>query len=159
MTNGPSQVHILDIEYFTYLNRALEFPISPIVMLASNRGKCIIRGTEDIVAAHDIPLNLLARILIIPTNTYTPDEIKHIIRIRTRTEGLVITELALNKIFEHGVKVSLRYALQLLTPANIPARVNQKKGIDVDDVAECEDLFIDARRSASIVNAEDGFIS
>ena len=70
-----------------------------------------------------------------------------------------MTEPALEKISEHGVKVSLRYALQLLTPANILARVNHKKEIDVDDVAECEDLFIDARRSASIVNAEDGFIS
>ena len=158
-TDSHTKVHMLDIECFTYLNRALESPISPIVILASNRGKCTIRGTEDIVAAHGIPPDLLARILIIPTNTYTPDEIKHIVRIRTRTEGLAITEPALEKISEHGVKVSLRYALQLLTPANILARVNQKKEIDVDDVAECEDLFIDARRSASIVNAEDGFIS
>lgn len=153
------KVHMLDIECFTYLNRALESPISPIVILASNRGKCTIRGTEDIVAAHGIPPDLLARILIIPTHTYTPDEVKHIVRIRTRTEGLAISEPALEKVAEHGVKVSLRYALQLLTPANILARVNQKKEIDVDDVAECEDLFIDARRSASIVNAEDGFIS
>ena len=159
MTYRPAKVHMLDIECFTYLNRALESPISPIVILASNRGKCTIRGTEDIVAAHGIPPDLLARILIIPTNTYTPDEVEHIVRIRTKTEGLAITEPALAKISEHGVKVSLRYALQLLTPANILARVNQKKEIDVDDVAECEDLFIDARRSASIVNAEDGFIS
>lgn len=159
LANDLTKVHMLDIECFTYLNRALESPISPIVILASNRGKCTIRGTEDIVAAHGIPPDLLARILIIPTNTYTPEEIKHIVRIRTRTEGLAITEPALEKISEHGVKVSLRYALQLLTPANILARVNQKKEIDVDDVAECEDLFIDARRSASIVNAEDGFIS
>lgn len=72
---------------------------------------------------------------------------------------MAITEPALEKIADHGVKVSLRYALQLLTPANILARVNHKKEIDVDDVAECEDLFIDARRSASIVNAEDSFIS
>ena len=71
----------------------------------------------------------------------------------------MITEPALDKIADHGVKVSLRYALQLLTPANIMARVNHKKEIDVDDVAECEDLFIDARRSASIVNAGDSFIS
>lgn len=149
---------MLDIECFTYLNRALESAISPIVILASNRGKCTIRGTEDIVAAHGIPPDLLARILIIPTNTYSPEEVKHIVRLRTKTEGLVITEPALEKISEHGVKVSLRYALQLLTPANILARVNQKE-IDVDDVAECEDLFIDARRSASIVNAGDGFIS
>ncbi len=158
-TDSLAKVHMLDIECFTYLNRALETPISPIVILASNRGKCTIRGTEDVIAAHGIPPDLLARILIIPTNTYSPDEVKHIVRLRTKTEGLAITEAALDKVAEHGVKVSLRYALQLLTPANILARVNQKKEIDVEDVAECEDLFIDARRSASIVNDGDGFIS
>ena len=90
---------------------------------------------------------------------YTADEVKTIIRLRSKTEGLAITEPALDKISEHGVKVSLRYALQLLTPASILARVNGKKEIDVDEVAECEDLFIDAGRSARIVNAGDDFIS
>ena len=76
-----------------------------------------------------------------------------------RTEGLAITEPALDRISEHGVKVSLRYALQLLTPSSILAGINGRKEIDVDDVAECEDLFIDARRSAKIVNEDDDFIS
>ena len=150
---------MLDIECFTYLNRALESAISPLVILASNRGKCTIRGTEDLVAAHGIPPDLLARLLIIPTSPYSAEEVKTIVRIRARTEGLSISEPALDKVAEHGVKVRLRYALQLLTPANILARVNRKSEIDVDDVAECEDLFIDARRSASIVNAGDSFIS
>ena len=150
---------MLDIECFTYLNRALESSISPIVILASNRGKCTIRGTEDIIAAHGVPPDLLARLLIIPTNPYNPEEVKTIARLRARTEGLLITEPALEKISDHGVNVSLRYALQLLTPASILARVNGRKEIDVVDVAECEELFIDARRSASIVNAGDSFIS
>lgn len=149
---------MLDIECFTYLNRALESSISPIVILASNRGKCTIRGTDDIVAAHGIPPDLLARILIIPTHTYNADEVKTIVRLRTRTEGLAITEAALDKITDHGVTISLRYALQLLTPSSILARANGRKEIDVDDVAECEDLFIDARRSAKMVKA-DNFIS
>ena len=150
---------MLDIECFTYLNRALESPISPIVILASNRGKCTIRGTEDLVAAHGIPPDLLARILIIPTHTYVPEEMKTIIRLRARTEGLAITEAALDKVTTHGTKISLRYALQLLTPANILARVSRRSEIDVEDVAEAEDLFIDARRSANIVQDDDDFIS
>lgn len=150
---------MLDIECFTYLNRALESSISPIVILASNRGKCTIRGTDDTVAAHGIPPDLLARLLIIPTNAYNPDEVKTIVRLRARTEGLLITGPALDKISEHGVKVSLRYALQLLTPASILARVNGRKEIEVVDVAECEDLFIDAKRSAIIVSSGDNFIT
>lgn len=155
------EVHMLDIECFTYLNRALESSISPIVILASNRGMCTIRGTEDLISAHGIPPDLLARLLIIPTNAYEPDEIKRIVRIRVTVEGLAITEAALDKIAEHGSRISLRYALQLLTPSSILARVSGRNQIDVQDVGECEDLFIDARRSAAIVNGEtgNGFIS
>jgi RuvB-like protein 1 (pontin 52) len=149
---------MLDIECFTYLNRALESSISPIVILASNRGKCTIRGTDDIIAAHGIPPDLLARLLIIPTHPYNPEEVKTIVRLRAKTEGLSVAEPALDKISEHGVKVSLRYALQLLAPASILARVNGRQQIEEVDVAECEDLFIDAKRSASIVNAGESFI-
>jgi RuvB-like protein 1 (pontin 52) len=122
---------------------------------------CTIRGTEDLISAHGIPPDLLARLLIIPTNAYEADEIKRIIRIRVTVEGLAITEAALQKIAEHGSRISLRYALQLLTPASILARVSGRQQIDLADVGECEDLFIDARRSAAIVSAKagSGFIS
>jgi len=151
---------MLDIECFTYLNRALESRISPIVILASNRGMCTIRGTEDIVAAHGIPPDLLARLLIIPTHSYDAEEIKRIIRIRVTTEGLAITEPALDKVSEAGVRISLRYALQLLAPSSIVARASGRNEIDVLHVAECEDLFLDAKRSALILNGdENGFIS
>ena len=55
------EVHMLDIECFTYLHRALESTIAPIVIFATNRGKCVIRGTDDIVSPHGIPLDLLDR--------------------------------------------------------------------------------------------------
>lgn len=108
---------MLDIECFTYLNKALESPISPIVVLASNRGMATIRGADDIVAAHGIPPDFLTRLLIIPTTPYNAEEIKRIVTIRANTEGVKITEAAIDKIAEHGVRISLRYCLQLLTPA------------------------------------------
>lgn len=37
------EVHMLDIECFTYLHRALESPLAPIVIFATNRGRCQIR--------------------------------------------------------------------------------------------------------------------
>src|SRR2546421_2383102 len=127
------EVQMLDIECFTYLNRALEQPISPIVILASNRGNTLIRGTQDITAAHGIPPDLLARLLIIPTHPYNPSEIQTIIRLRAKIEGLVVSEPALEKFAEHGANVSLRYALQLLTPASILARVNGRQSIEMVD--------------------------
>ena len=41
------EVHMLDIECFTYLNRALESALSPIIVFATNRGICTIRGTRS----------------------------------------------------------------------------------------------------------------
>lgn len=37
------EVHMLDIECFTYLNRALESTLAPIVIFATNRGVCTVR--------------------------------------------------------------------------------------------------------------------
>lgn len=37
------EIHMLDIETFTYLHRALESPIAPIVIFATNRGRCTVR--------------------------------------------------------------------------------------------------------------------
>ncbi len=152
------EVQMLDIECFTYLNRALESSISPIVILASNRGVCTIKGTEDISSPHGIPPDLLDRLLIIGTVPYSPDEIKTIVRIRARTEGLAISEPALLRVAEHGVSTSLRYACQLLTPAAILARASGRQEIDVADVGECDELFIDVGRSVNIVQQNGKFI-
>lgn len=39
---------------------------------------------------------------------------------------------------------------------SILAKVNGRNQIDVQDVAECEDLFLDARRSAALLSSELG---
>ncbi|KAF8475844.1 TIP49 C-terminus-domain-containing protein [Kalaharituber pfeilii] len=160
------EVHMLDIECFTYLNRALETPISPIVILASNRGVCSIRGTKDeLVSAHGVPPDLLNRLLIIPTLPYSEDEVKMIVQTRIKTEGLDLAEGAVERVAKRGVQTSLRYAMQLLAPASILARVRCAGGvgntstsvkIDEQDVAEAEELFIDVGRSRKIVAAAGG---
>lgn len=153
---------MLDLESFTFLNRALESPLSPLVILASNRGLTHIRGGSSLPpAAHGIPSDLLARLLIIPTRPYSPSEITSIIKTRAKTEGLNVSEQALAKVSGLGETVSLRYALQLLAPASVLAKVSGREGgrIEVDDVAECEGLFLDARRSAQNLATTKGFIA
>ncbi len=53
------EVHMLDIECFAYLNRALESQLAPIVVLAT---------------PHGIPVDLLDRLAVIRTLPYTPAE-------------------------------------------------------------------------------------
>lgn len=100
---------MLDIECFTYLNRALESSLSPIVIFATNRGMCTIRGTEDVVAPHGVPVDLLDRLLIIRTLPYTLDEIMVIVSIRAKTESLKVADDAAKLFAEIGSRSSLRY--------------------------------------------------
>ena len=150
---------MLDIECFTYLNRALESALSPIVILASNRGQTTIRGTTDAVSAHGIPSDLLARLLIVPTVPYTAEQIKIIIRTRAKLEGTLISEDALGRIAQLGAEVSLRYAMGLLAPVSILSRARGAREIEGVDVEEGRSLFLDAGRSAVVIKGSEGFIS
>ncbi|KAJ2749720.1 RuvB ATP-dependent DNA helicase pontin, partial [Coemansia sp. BCRC 34490] len=129
--------------------------ISPIVVLASNRGLCTIRGTEDLRAPHGVPRDLLDRMLIVRTTPYTKNEIQIILDIRSKTEGLKLSPEALDHAAEVGVKSSLRYAIQLLTPANVMAQISGRDEIQKDDMLETSELFFDAKRSVSFVQNSD----
>jgi len=150
---------MLDIECFTYLNRALESSLTPIVIFATNRGYSTIRGT-DIVSAHGMPVDLLDRLLIIKTMPYAPAEIKQICAIRAETEDLKIEVKALDALAKVGEATSLRFAVQLLTPAKILAETNGRSTITKDDIDECRTLFSDAKTSATRLQAnKKGFLS
>lgn len=51
--------------------------------------------------------------------------------------------------------LSFRYAVQLMTPANILARINGKEQIEKDEIDEVRDLFLDAKSSAYLLKQED----
>lgn len=146
------EVHMLDIECFTYLHRALESAIAPIVIFATNRGRCVIRGTEDILSPHGVPLDLLDRLLIIRTLPYSRNELELILKLRGQTEGLIIDDEALTLLSEIGSNTTLRYAVQLLTPASLTARVNGRSNIAKEDIEEVGNLFLDAKSSAKILS-------
>lgn len=145
------EVHMLDIETFTYLHRALESAIAPIVIFATNRGRCVIRGTDDIVSPHGIPLDLLDRLVIIRTLPYTKPELEQILALRVTTEGLEIDPDALRCLGDVGGRSTLRYAVQLLTPASLTAKTNGRKNINKQDIEEVSTLFLDAKSSAKIL--------
>ncbi|KAF7271418.1 ruvB-like helicase pontin [Rhynchophorus ferrugineus] len=146
------EVHMLDIETFTYLHRALESAIAPIVIFATNRGRCVIRGTDDIYSPHGIPLDLLDRLLIIRTVPYGRPDMEQILKLRAKTEGLEIDEEAIAALGEIGVKATLRYAVQLLTPAHLTAKINGRNNIIQADIEEIASLFLDAKQSAKILS-------
>lgn len=151
------EVHMLDIECFTYLNRALESTLSPIVIFATNRGVCTIRGT-DVMSPHGIPVDLLDRMLIIRTMPYSLEEIVQIISIRAETESIELDAEALHGMGEIGARTSLRYTVQMLTPARIIAETSGRDSIKLCDVEEVDELFYDAKSSAKVLAASEGYL-
>jgi len=141
------EVHMLDIECFTYLNRALESTLAPIVILATNRGMCNIRGTE-ILAPHGVPVDLLDRVMIIRTMPYTLEETFQILSIRAKAEGIDAEDEALAYAAQIGQEASLRFAVQLLTPGRVLSEVAGRSNITKADFEEINRLFLDAKSSA-----------
>ena len=144
------EVHMLDIECFTYMNRALESNLAPIVILATNRGICQIKGT-DMRSPHGIPVDLLDRLLIIRLLPYDLDEIVQILAIRCETEGIEIETDALAYLASIGTRTSLRYVVQLINPSWVLAQTLGKLKISKDEVMEIAALFLDGKTSARIL--------
>ena len=123
---------MLDIECFTYLNALLESPMAPTVILATNRGQALVRGTTDIVSPHGIPVDLLdryvrqsiivcvysgcllihriliLRCLIVKTDGYTQEQIGRVVQVRANVEGLKLGEGVLDRMAAEGERGSLR---------------------------------------------------
>eukprot|EP01114_Cavostelium_apophysatum_P023459 TRINITY_DN883_c0_g1_i1.p2 TRINITY_DN883_c0_g1~~TRINITY_DN883_c0_g1_i1.p2 ORF type:complete len:463 (-),score=149.15 TRINITY_DN883_c0_g1_i1:15-1403(-) len=152
------EVHMLDIECFSFLNRALESDMAPIMIMASNRGITTIRGT-DYKSPHGIPLDLLDRLLIVTTTPYSEKEIKQILKIRCEEEDVETTEDALDLLTKIGVEASLRYAIHLITAAALVCAKRKGTEVEVGDVRRVYTLFVDVQRSTQFLKEyQDAFM-
>eukprot|EP00828_Plagiopyla_frontata_P041952 TRINITY_DN613_c0_g1_i1.p1 TRINITY_DN613_c0_g1~~TRINITY_DN613_c0_g1_i1.p1 ORF type:complete len:462 (+),score=74.36 TRINITY_DN613_c0_g1_i1:174-1559(+) len=141
------EVHMLDIECFSFLNRALENEASPIVIFATNRGITNIRGT-NYKSPHGMPLDLLDRLLIISTKPYSQQEIEQIIEIRCEEEDVELSEEAKELLTQIGVKTTLRYAIQLITTSSLVAQKRKSQEVAIEDVRRVYSMFMDIKRSS-----------
>eukprot|EP01013_Petalomonas_cantuscygni_P016112 TRINITY_DN33067_c0_g1_i1.p1 TRINITY_DN33067_c0_g1~~TRINITY_DN33067_c0_g1_i1.p1 ORF type:complete len:462 (+),score=140.78 TRINITY_DN33067_c0_g1_i1:120-1505(+) len=144
------EVHMLDLECFTYLNRALEQTMAPVVVFATNRGITTVRGS-DVKSPHGVPTDLLDRLMVIRTVPYPRATIGAIVEVRASAEEVKCTADALASLADIGDRTSLRFACQLLTPAAIVGQTNERDVVTADDVAEVHELFLDAKSSARIL--------
>jgi len=144
------EVHMLDIECFSFLNRALESDQAPVVIMATNRGITKIRGTEY-KSPHGLPIDLLDRSLIIATKPYTKTEITQILDIRCQEEDVELTEAAMKLLAKIGTECSLRYGIHLITCANLVAQKRKSSEVDVADIRKVYNLFVDVKRSTDFL--------
>ncbi|XP_026193360.1 ruvB-like protein 1 [Cyclospora cayetanensis] len=147
VANAKPQVHMLDVECFSFLNRVLESPMSPIIVFATNRGVSTVRGTDS-VEPHGMPVDLLDRLLIIKTQPYTVSEVVQVIQLRAAVERVALSPAALEALGEISAHTSLRFALQLLEPCRLAAEARGSEIVEPNDVADVDALFLDAKASA-----------
>ncbi|CAL9766430.1 unnamed protein product [Musa acuminata subsp. burmannicoides] len=140
------EVHMLDIECFSFLNRALENEMAPILVIATNHGITTIRGT-NYRSPHGIPADFLDRLLIITTQPYTEEEIGKIIEIRCGEEEVELSKDAKLLLTKIGVETSLRYAIHLITVAALACQKRKGKTVEMEDISRVYQLFLDVKRS------------
>lgn len=140
------EVHMLDIECFSFINRALEDDFAPIVIMATNRGMSTTRGT-NYKSPHGLPIDLLDRSIIIHTSSYNQEEIKTILSIRAQEEEIELTGDALALLTKIGQETSLRYASNLLSVSQQICLKRRVNTIELSDIKRAYMLFLDSDRS------------
>ena len=144
------EVHMLDIECFSWLNRALESDLSPVLIIATNRGITKIRGTQY-KSPHGIPIDLLDRLMIISTESYAEKEILRILEIRCEEEDVEMSREALELLTKIGVETSLRYAIQMITVSWLCCQKRKGSEVLIEDIKRVYSLFVDIKRSTQFL--------
>jgi RuvB-like protein 2 len=149
------EVHMLDIECFSFLNRALEGEMAPLVVMASNRGMARIRGTT-FRSPHGLPADLLDRVLIVSTRPYEEEDVREIIAIRCQEEDVTLSEAAMAVLTTMAVQTTLRYALNLIATAQVLAQKRRAERVDVEDLRRAYAYFMDEKRSVQWLKEQQG---
>ncbi len=90
--------------------------------------------------------------------TRSLEEIVQILAIRAETESISVDADALALMGEVGANTSLRYVVQMLTPAKIIADTCGRDAITRGDVEEVNDLFLDAKASSRLLARSEGYL-
>ncbi|KAI5631364.1 ruvB-like helicase 2 [Phthorimaea operculella] len=96
---------------------------------------------------HGIPLDLLDRMIIVPTSPYTHHELREILNIRCEEEDCQMSADALTVLTRVATETSLRYAIQLITTASLVAKRRKATEVSMEDVKKVYSLFLDEHRS------------
>lgn len=149
------EVHMLDMECFSFLNRALESELAPFVVMATNRGISKIRGTEY-TSAHGIPFDLLDRLMIISTQPYGVEDLRQILQVRCTEEQVEMTPTALELLTRIANETALRYAMHLITMSQLQAERKKRSLVELEDVELCFQLYYDVKRSTKLLMEYQG---
>ncbi|VEL36535.1 unnamed protein product [Protopolystoma xenopodis] len=95
------------------------------------------------------------RVMIIRTLPYSYDEVIQILRIRAKIESIQASEEGLSRLATIATDNTLRYAVQLMTPASRLAKLSEKESVDIEQIDEVASLFLNAKQSAKLLAEHD----
>jgi RuvB-like protein 2 len=144
------EVHMMDMECFSFLNRALESDMAPVLVIATNRGISKIRGTEY-KSPHGLPLDLLDRLMIVSTVPYAHKEVHAILKVRCEEEDVEMADDALELLTKIGIETSLRYAQQMIIASSLVAEKRKSAQVEIEDIKRVYGLFVDVKRSTQFL--------
>ncbi|KAG5858555.1 TIP49 P-loop domain-containing protein [Encephalitozoon hellem] len=132
------EVHLLDIECFTFLHKVIESPLSPTIIFASNKGMAPIKGSNGLSGPFGITKDLLDRIMIITVKKNTEETNRKIIEMRLKEEELQMDDNALSFFVSLSISKGLRYCISL-----IPLLKTYGGCVAIQNVEEVNELFHD----------------
>lgn len=138
------EVHMLDVESFAFLNKAVEDDFCPVIIVSTNKKEWTVRGSSE-MCPYGIPRDFIDRALIISMVGQSTKDLEMIIRHRVLEEDVSIDEDAVARLVSIAGTSGLRYSMNLLTISSLRA---QKRGRRVlaEDVDRAFHLFLDERR-------------
>merc|ERR1712216_506152 len=95
------------------------------------------------------PLDLLDRMLIISTQPYSESETRRIIDIRAEEEDVEMDDDAKTLLTKIGTESSLRYALHLITAANLVCLKRNGQEVSMQDIRKVYSLFVGVQSGES----------
>merc|ERR1712216_995210 len=90
---------------------------------------------------------------------YSEDETRRIIDIRAEEEDVEMTDDAKALLTKIGTESSLRYALHLITAANLVCTKRKGHEVNMQDIRKVYSLFVDVKRSTQfLVDYQNDFM-
>nr|AGE94889.1 hypothetical protein ECU11_1270 [Encephalitozoon cuniculi] len=144
------EVHMLDIESFAFLNKAVEEDFCPVILVSTNKGEYIVRGTDE-PSPYGIPRDFIDRALIISMEKHCRRDLEAILRHRILEEDILIDDDAVDRLVSISEASGLRYSMNLLTISSM--RASRRNGrVALGDVERAFELFLDEARGTESFN-------
>lgn len=130
------ELHVLERSDLIHFNKLVEQDWAPLILM-------IVNMVEEL----DWPRDLLDRVLVVRTEKYSENDLRHIIKVRGDEENTEMDGDVLNALVGIAARSGLKYALNLLTLSSVRA---SKRGtrMSAADIQRTYELFMDPSRAA-----------